>query len=216
MRILIFLSFLFVSGNFLNAQGSNDPDAKVILDAVSAKFKTFSSLQASFTYKAEDATGKTLFTQKGILRMKGTKYRISAGSQEIFCNGTTVWNYEKSSKEVTISTLDASSGMITPQKLFTDFYNKDYLYMLNGEKREGNKIIQEIQLTPTDKSRSFHKVYLWIDKNTKTIQGARILEKDGRRHTYTVSSLKTNIPMTDDTFVFDKKKYPGVEEIDLR
>lgn len=148
--------------------------------------------------------------------MKGTRYKVSFSGQEIFCDGVTVWNYDKASNEVTINKLDASSGMITPQKLFTNFYDKDFLYLLNGEKKSGAKTLQEIEMTPVDKSKPFHKVYLQIDKATKTIYSTRVLEKGGNRYIYTVSTLKTNQAMTDAQFVFDKKKYPGVEVVDLR
>lgn len=198
------------------AQTKNDPAAKVVLDAVSAKFKTFTTVQAGFNYKVENASGKALSSKMGTIKMKGTKYYVFFSGQEIFCNGTTVWNFDKAANEVTISNLDASSGMITPQKLFTDFYNKDFLYMLNGEKKVGNKTMQEIEMTPVDKSKPFHKVYVQIDKTTKTIYSTKVLENAGNRYTYTITSLKTNSALADNMFVFDKKKYPGVEEIDLR
>jgi outer membrane lipoprotein-sorting protein len=152
---------------------TNDPAAKQILDAVSAKFKTFSSVQAGFSYKVEDAKGKTMSSKKGTVWMKGNKYRVSFGGQEIFSDGKTVWNYDKSSNEVTINDVDASASSLTPQKLFTNFYDKDFLYILNGEKKSGNKTLQEIEMTPTDKSKSFHKVYLQVDKNAKTIYSTK-------------------------------------------
>ena len=198
------------------AQVKNDPAAKAILDAVSTKFKTFTTVQATFTYLVENAAGKSKANKKGSIKMKGTKYWVSFGGQEIFCNGTTVWNYDKSDNEVTISKLDASSGMITPQKLFTNFYDKDFLYMLNGEKKVGAKTLQEIEMTPVDKSKPFFKVYDQVDKTAKTIYSTKVLENAGNRYTYTVGTMKTNQTLADNQFVFDKTKYPGVEEVDLR
>ncbi len=195
---------------------TSDPAAKAILDAVSIKFKTFTTVQAGFSYKVENAAGKALSNKTGTLMMKGTKYRVSFGGQEIFCNGTTVWNYDKSANEVTISKLDASGGMITPQKLFTNFYDKDFRYILNGEKKVGAKTMQEIEMTPIDKSKPFHKVYLQVDKAAKTIYSTKVLENAGNRYTYTVTTMKTNTAIDDAQFTFDKKKYPGVEEVDLR
>ena len=148
--------------------------------------------------------------------MKGTKYRVSFSGQEIFCNGTTIWNYDKAANEVTISKLDASSGMVTPQKLFTNFYDKDFRYMFNGEKKENGKTVQEIEMTPLDKSKPFHKVYVLVNKAAKTIYSTKVLENAGNRYSYTVSSMKTNMAMADAQFAFDKAKYPGVEEVDLR
>lgn len=216
--LLVLLAFL--QSSLLMAQvktGSrNDPEAKKILDAVSAKFKSFATVQAAFTYKVESAAGKILSSKTGTITMKGTKYRLNFSGQEIICNGTTVWNIDKAANEVTINTLDASSGMITPQKLFSNFYDKDFLYVLNGEKKAGAKWVQEIQLTPVDKSKNFHTVFLQIDKTAKTMYSTRVLENAGNRYSYTVNSMKTNVPAADAIFAFDKAKYPGINIEDLR
>lgn len=208
------LAFTLISLSLL-AQKS-DPEAKKVLDAVSAKFKTFTTVQAGFSYKVENAAGKALSSKSGTIIMKGTKYKISFGNQEIFCDGKTVWSYDKSAKEVTINNLDVSGNTLTPQKLFTNFYDKDFLYVLNGEKKVGAKTMQEIEMTPTDKSKAFHKVYLQVDKSAKTIYSTKVLENSGNRYTYTVSNMKTNQKVADNIFTFDKSKYPGVEEVDLR
>ena len=218
--IFIFLGFLALSTS-LQAQnkqmGQSDPNAKKILDAVSAKFKTYKGVQANFTFTTEDAKGKVQGTKKGTLLMKGTKYRVTLiGGQDIFCDGTNIWTYDKSANEVTLSKFDPSQNTITPQKLFTNFYDKDFLYKLNGEKKQAGKTLQEIELTPFDKSKPFFKVYVLVDKATQAIYSTKVMEKSGNRYTYTVSSLNGNANLQDAQFVFDKKKYPGVEVIDLR
>lgn len=214
-KLYSILAVLLSSVLVVSAQKS-DPEAKKVLDAVSTKFKSFKSVQASFAYKVEDARGKVQSSKTGSLVMKGTKYKVAFVGQEIFCDGKTVWNYDKSAKEVTINNADASGGTITPQKLFTNFYDKDFLYVLNGEKKIGAKTIQEVEMTPTDKSKPFHKVYVQVDKAAKTIYSMRVLENGGNRYTYTISSMKTDAPVNDAQFVFQKSKYPGVEEVDLR
>lgn len=215
-RICFLLLAIAMIGTSLFAQTSSDPDAKKILDAVSAKFKSFKAIQAGFTYKVENADGKAISTKKGTAYMKGTKYRVSFVGQEIFCDGNTVWTYDKSSNEVTITKLDASSNTVTPQTLFTDFYDKNFLYKLNGEKKINGKTLQEIEMTPNDKTKPFHKVYLMIDKNAKTIYSTKVLEKAGNRYSYTVNNFNGNANIPDTKFVFNKSDYPGVEEVDLR
>ena len=118
-------------------------DAKKILDAVSAKFKSYPSVTAAFSLKIENNAGKTVGTKKGTVMMKGTKYKVSISGQEIFCDGTTTWNYDKSTNEVTINKVDPTANTITPQKIFTNFYDKDFKYKLNGTKTEGGKSCQE-------------------------------------------------------------------------
>ena len=215
MKKLYLSALLFATTTLAIAQAS-DPAAKAILDGVSAKFKTFTAVQAGFTYKVENASGNVLSSKVGTIMMKGTKYKVNFSGQEIFCNGTTIWNYDKGANEVTISKLDASGGMVTPQKLFTNFYDKDFRYILNGEKTVGGKVVQEIEMTPIDKSKPFHKVYVQVDKKTKTIYSTKVLENAGNRYSYTVNTMKTNVTLADSQFTFDKSKYPGVEEVDLR
>lgn len=198
-----------------NAQGS-DPAAKKILDAVSSKFKTFKGIQSTFTLKVEDGKGKVQGIKKGTVYMKGPKYRVNITGQDIYCDGKNIWTYDPASNEVTITSLDPSGSSITPQKLFTNFYDKDFLYKLNGEKKEGNKTLQEIEMTPVDKTKAFHKVYVLVDKKTNTIYSTKVMEKNGNKYSYTVNTMNGNAPVTDATFVFDKKKFPGVEEVDLR
>lgn len=195
---------------------TNDPEAKKILDVVSAKFRTFKAPQANFTYTVENAQGKALATKKGTVTMRGNKYHVNMSGMDIFSDGKTSWNYDQGANEVTVSSVDASASAMTPQKLFTNFYDKDFYYKLNGEKKVGNKTVQEIEMTPSDKSRPFHKIYVWVDKAAKTIYSAKFLEKTGNRYSYTINSLKPTATVSDAEFVFDKKKYPGVEVVDLR
>jgi outer membrane lipoprotein-sorting protein len=199
-----------------NSLGSSDPEAKKVLDAVSTKFKTYKGVQANFTLGVEDGKGKNQGTKKGLVYMKGSKYRVSITGQEIFCDGNNVWTFDKAANEVTISKFDPSVNTITPQKLFTNFYDKDFLYKLNGEKKIAGKSVVEIEMTPVDKTKNFHKVYVYVEKKTQTIYSTKVLDKSGNKYTYTVTSMKANAAISDATFIFDKKKYPGVEEVDLR
>ncbi|HVF82095.1 MAG TPA: outer membrane lipoprotein carrier protein LolA [Flavisolibacter sp.] len=194
----------------------NDAEAKKLLDAVSAKFKTYISPQASFTYRVENAQGKALSSKQGAVIMKGNKFKVAMDGMEIFSDGKTVWNYDKSANEVTVNNATDGGAGMSPQKLFTNFYDRDFYYKLNGIKKEAGKSLVEIELTPTDKTRPYHKVYLLVDKASNTIYSAKFLEKSGGRYSYTVNTLKSNSAPADVAFVFNKSKYPGVEVVDLR
>jgi outer membrane lipoprotein carrier protein len=216
-------TFLFASAALVSVQAQtgknptqNDPDAKKILDAVSAKFRTYKTPQATFTYQIENAQGKTLSTKTGTVTMKGNKYHVSMNGMEIFSDGRTSWNYDKSANEVTVSGVEGGSNAMTPQKLFTNFYDRDFYYKLNGSKKVGGRNVQEIEMTPTDKTRPFHKIYLLVDKATNNIYSARFLEKGGNRYSYTVTKISPNATASDAEFMFNKSKYPGVEVVDLR
>lgn len=211
--LLVFISFISVTAQ-PKGMGNNDPAAKKVLDAVSLKFKTYKSVSAKFSLKIENAAGKNLGVKTGSVYMKGVKYRINVTGQEIFSDGSNVWTFDKASNEVTISRLDPSANSLTPQKLFTNFYDKDFLYKLNGAVKLNGKNLKEVELTPIDKTKPFHKVLVYVDNNA--INTTKIFEKTGNRYTYSTNALVSNGTIAEAMFVFDAKKYPGVEVVDLR
>ena len=213
---LIFILSGFTSFSQNNSLGKSDPDAKKILDNVSAKFQTYKTVEAHFTLKIENSAGKNLGAKPGVVSMKNSKYRISVSGQEIYSDGTNIWTYDKSANEVQITKFDPSTSTITPQKMFTNFYDKDFLYKLNGESKQGNKTLQEIELTPVDKTKPFFKVLVDVDKKTKSIISTKVFQKTGDRYTYTITSMKTNTNLPDGLFVFNPADHPKVEVIDLR
>lgn len=196
--------------------GKSDPEAKKVLDAVSAKFKTFKAIKAVFALKIENAAGKVQGVKAGTVLMKGVKYRVSITGQEIFCDGTTIWTYDVAAKEVQVSSLDNGSGSITPQKLFTNFYDKDFLFVLGQDIKKGGKTYKVVELTPIDKTKSFFKVVLEVDKSTSVIMSTKVFEKNGNKYLYAINSINTTASVADESFSFNPKKYPGVEVIDLR
>ena len=212
VAVFMLAMFFTVNAQAPKGMGKSDPEAKKILDAVSAKFKTFKSVQSNFSLKIENAANKVLGNKTGTVFMKGTKYRIKVAGQDIFSDGSNVWTVDAAAKEITLTKLDGSNNTITPQKLFTNFYDKDFLYKLNSDA----KGIQEIELTPIDKSKLFHKVVVFINKAAKTITATKIFEKAGNRYTYTVSGMNTKANIADATFIFNQKNYPGMELVDLR
>lgn len=219
MKLLLLGFFIFSGFNGFsqnNSLGKSDPDAKKVLDNVSAKFKTYKSVTANFTLTVQNSAGKAQGTKTGIVNMKGSKYRVNISGQEIYSDGSNIWTYDKSANEVQLTKFDASTNAITPQKMFTNFYDKDFLYKLNSESKQGGKTIQQVELTPLDKTKTFFKVLVDIDKNSKNIVSTTVYEKNGNRYIYKINSIKTNMDLPESLFVFDSKKYPNVEVVDLR
>lgn len=216
----LLVGFFILTGFSTFAQsspnGKSDPNAKKILDDVSAKFKTYKTVTANFTLKIENSTGKVQGAKSGTVYMKGSKYRVNISGQEIYSDGNNIWTYDESANEVQVTQFDPSANTITPQKMFTNFYDKDFLYKLNSEIKKSNKIIQQIELTPLDKTKMFFKVLVDIDKNSKNIVSTKVFEKNGNRYVYTVTNMKTNSTLAESLFVFNTKNHPNVEVVDLR
>jgi outer membrane lipoprotein-sorting protein len=193
----------------------NDAKAKTILEAVSKKVNTLKSLKANFALHLNGSGGKVKDTKKGTIYMKGSKYRVSLGGQEIICDNKTVWTYTKDANEVQVSNYNPNEQTISPAKLFTNFYDKEYNYKYIGAKKVGGKNCDVVELTPNNKSKQFKKVELAVTKDN-VIAGGRIWEKNGNEFQYEVSGFTPNANMDDALFSFEKKKYPGVDVVDLR
>jgi hypothetical protein len=71
-------------------------------------------------------------------------------------------------------------------------------------------------LTPVDKTKSFFKVLLYIDKTTHTPVSMKLFDKGGNRYTLDTSKINGSAPIADSQLVYSKAKFPGAEEVDLR
>ena len=93
-------------------------------------------------------------------------------------------------------------------------FQSDYGERHDIETNAGNTGFGIVSLI--DKKKNFFKIKLTIDKTNQTITKSQVFDKSGTIHTYTVTNQVPNIKLEDGFFVFDEKKYPKCEVIDLR
>ncbi len=217
MKFLFSISILFaLCVQTVSAQ--NDPKAKSILDAVSKKVTSLKTMKANFSLKLSGGKGGNVTdTRKGSLTLKGQKYHVVLGAQEIFCDNNTVWTYNKEAKEVQVSKYNPAEQTMSPAKLFTpSFFDKEYSYSYKGERKEQGKNCDIIELTPHDKSKQLSKIELMIDKSSSMICGGNYWEKSGNKYVVSITNVVQNADVPDSHFVWDTKGHPGVEVVDLR
>lgn len=206
-NIKYLLSLLLVSFAF-NVMAQNDVNAKKVLDGVSTRLKTFKSISADFTLTSKGRNGKTNNNVKGKIFIKGNKYYIKQAATEIFSNGLKTWNYN-GNDEVTVTTVDEDAQTLTPQKLLTNFYDKDFTYKLQSSVGT----YHEIQMIPKDKRKNFKQVNVFVDKSKNMITKATVLDKSGNAIQFSLSNINTNATIPDSKFVFDKSRYNKAIEV---
>lgn len=187
----------------------NDPNAKKILDAVSAKVKTFKGISASFVIKSITSKGKDNGSKSGTISIKGQKYLLKQDKNEIICDGNKTYTYDPANKTITVSAADDANQTLTPQNLLSNFYDKDFTYKLISSK--GN--FYEVELVPNDKRKNFQKVNVFIDKSKSMITKARVLDKSNNTIEFSLSNLNTKAVLTDNLFTFIRTKYPADVEV---
>jgi outer membrane lipoprotein-sorting protein len=205
------LSFFFS----LHCSAQVDQRANEILKSVSAKYKSYTSLQASFTLNRLDQKTQKSEKYEGSISLSGIRYQFSMADQTVICDGKTTWTYLKEANEVQISDNKPAEGAITPTNIFT-LYEKGFKSKFMGEKTAGKSTVQQIELTPEDSRKSFFKILLTIDKSGKYVREARIFEKSGSITTYSIVKFSPNTSLAVDVFSFNKAKFPGAEIVDLR
>lgn len=209
--ILAFLTLVLA----LTASAQYDPKALEILEAMGRKYKSIPAYETNFSFTHINDVEKVNEEFKGKLTVKGDKFRMVLPEQEVINNGATVWTYLPDAKEVNIDNYDQNSDDVNPFKIY-EIYKKNFKYLYLQEKTEGGVLCEEIDLVPEKKDAQYFKIKMLINKKEKTIQGLTMFDKGGNRYKYTVTKFTPNSKVEDAFFLFDPKKYPGVEVIDLR
>lgn len=196
------------------AVAQKDKRAQTILDAMSKKYKSLKSYQATFTYASVGAGTKESY--KGDLTVKNEKFRLVLGGQEVFTDGKTMSTYIKESNEVNVQDYDKNeTNELNPTQIYT-IYKRGFDYRFLKEQKQGGRSLEVIELTPNREKSPIATIQISVDKTDSSVRNWLIINKDGKRTTYTITKFTPNANVQDSYFVFDKGKYPGVEVVDLR
>jgi len=213
MKKIVLAAFLALSGYIGFAQ--YDPKALEILEAMSKKYKAIPSFKADFSYTLTNETDKINEKFEGEMTVKGEKFRLVLPEQQVINNGITVWTYLPEAKEVNIDNADSNSDDVNPSK-FYEMYKKGFKYLYLGEVAEAGVPCDIVDLVPEKRDAQYFKIKMMIAKKDKSVQSFTMFDKTGNRYKYTITHFTPNAKVDDSYFVFDPKKYPGVEPIDLR
>jgi outer membrane lipoprotein carrier protein len=214
MKKLIFalLSIIFFN---VSVYAQYDAKALQILEAMSKKYQAFKTFEASITSSLTNESEGIKEEFKGRITVKGDKFRLVLDDQEIINNGTTVWTYLPSAKEVNIDNYDPNSEEVNPSKIY-EAYKKGFKYLYLEDKQENGVLCEVVDLVPEKKDAQYFKIRMNIVKKDKSIQSWTMFDKSGNKYKYTITKFSPNVAVADTFFAFDPKKYPGIEVVDLR
>jgi outer membrane lipoprotein-sorting protein len=213
----IFSSIILIITLCSSVFAQTDPKAKAILAEVSKKYRSYKTIKSNFTFTVANKQAQVNESQKGILYVDAAanKYKVSMSDKDLISDGKTQWTYLKNDKEVQVSDAASNDDALNPARVFT-MYEKGFKYLYTGERKVGSKVYQMIDLSPTDTKKPYFKIRLSIDKVAKQIASVLIFDKNGSNYTYNITAFSAGTAVPESTFVFDAKKYPGVEVVDLR
>ena len=199
-----FISILLIT---ISMMAFSQNKAKVLLNEVSAKVKSYDNISLDFKYVLENISENIKQETKGDVIMQGEKYKLNIlGITRLF-DGKTLYSISPEDEEVTISSeSDKDEDAITPSKMLS-FYEDGYQYYMDIEQNISGRKIQYVKLTPIDSNSEIKNILLGIDVNTKHIYNLIQVGKNNTKTTLTVNSFKTNEPLSKTLFTFDANKY---------
>lgn len=209
-RILsIFVSLLSVF--CLNAQNAKD-----ILDKANLAYNQAGGVVASFTINTEDVKGKTVYSQDGKAYLKGNRFKIDVPDGITWFDGKTQWVYAKGGDEVNVSNPTGEELAEVSPSVLLGLYKTGFKLNYKGEKREKAKTVYVVEMIPLGKKTQFSKMVVSIDKSSNIFSSVSTFGKDGVNNHLIITKIQTGVSLSDNSFIFNKKEYPGVEVIDLR
>jgi len=221
LPLLLFLlslsPFIGAQNNYTDASQS-DPEARRLLEDVRKKYDAFSTLSADFRLEMA-FPGQPVETQQGSLSRQGDLVRFRLGNQEGIINREAAYFILHGSKEVQINDLPEpgeTTGMLTPQNLFSFYESDQYVLALQGEEQVGGRTLKVIELKPIDREGSdFTKLRLLVDDGRQEIVSVRAFSRDGSHYSFFLDDTRGNAPLAAGTFTFRQSEFPGYHVEDL-
>ena len=216
MRYTLFITFLLAAVT-LSAQ-KQDPQAADLLKQLGQNHKSYETITADFTFHYKNLQSDSENQWNGEIIMKGDKYKLKLHHSTVYYNGSTLWNYLHEANEVNISEppQKTNSDIINhPHQIF-DIYKMNYKYKYLGNQTKDNTPVHAIDLFPEKLEQDYSRIRLYLTRDNIRIHSAKVFAKDGSRYRIAINNMKTDQPMDDSTFVFNKKNHPDAEVIDMR
>ena len=187
--------------------GQTSEKAKAFLDDVSNQVQSYNNISLDFKYSLKNESENIEQSTKGNVYLKGNRYVLNLMGVTRLYDGKKLYTISSEDEEITISNAtDEEEDNITPSKMLT-FYKEGYTYKWDKKLPINGRSIQYIKLTPIDSNAEIKYVLLGIDANTKNIYNLIETGKNGSVTTLTVNSFKTNQPLSESLFTFDRNKY---------
>ena len=170
--------------------------------------KKVKGILVNITLTSKNNKGKSMGTKQIALQMKGDKYLLKEGKMEILCDGLNIYNFD-GANSISKSSVAESDQTLSPQKLLSGNYDKDFNFKLLSQ----DNAKATIELYPIDKRKSFQKVTLVINKLQSALASALILDKSNNQTDVKVVSINYAASLNDKIFQFNRAKYPKNAEI---
>jgi outer membrane lipoprotein-sorting protein len=194
-----------------------DAKAKEWLDRSSETFSQIGALSVNFTLNIKDIQNQIAESFDGILNLNGEKFHLNTPDSEIWFDGKTQWVLQKTYDEVQVSEPSTPEAQVLNPAVIFSIYKEKCKYKYQGEKsNEKGRKVQEIELIPQTNESGMTRIIMQIGVSDSMPSKIHIFYKNKIENVIHINKYQKNTALMDHSFVFDPKKYPNAEIIDLR
>lgn len=183
--------------------GQNNPKAQALLNKVSTELEQQKNISLEFDHVLENKAVNIQQTSSGSAIIQGDSYSVNYLDNIILFDTKNIYVISPENEEINITTAtDIDEESMTPSKMLS-FYKTGYTYQLS----EKLGTTQYIKLIPAEESEEVSHIILGVNTTKNQIVSLMEVGKNGTNTTFTITSYQTNLDLTDNTFVFNRKKY---------
>ena len=203
-KIAIVFTVMFIS---LTAFSQNAKEAKNLLDKASKKVAEYKNIYLEFNHKLDNKEADVHQETVGNVTLKGDLYHLNyMGTEQIFDGKKTYLIIHEDEEVIIQKPSKNNEETITPSKMFS-FYKTGFNFAMGELKNIKGVKIQYVKLTPTDKNSEVKNVFVGVDIKTNHIYNIIETGENNTVTTLEVRTFKTNQPISEKLFIFDKAKY---------
>ena len=219
MTILNCLLFSFLLCTYSQV---DDPRSKKIIDDMTARFKSYSSVSLDFSISIENLQNGSETNQAGKVWVKSDKYKLEVPDYVIYFDGTKIYQYMPLPiNEVIITKPDADEDdedfqLLNPQTYF-NLSSKNFKSNFVRESTHSSREVYEIDLYPIHlNTTKYSRIRIMVDRSTLQLVYIKAIMKNGIHYTLNFKPYSILQPaLRDSFFVFNRNEHPNVEVIDL-
>lgn len=203
---ILFLSLLMIVIP-LHAQNGK---CNILLDNVIKEYDNSKGVSANFNISSE--SNGYVSEISGNIFLNGNRFAFTTDEMECGYDGETLWSYIKNNEEINLSIPEEDEIININPYLLLKNYNSRFKCSFAGK----NGDLETILLTPKNDADNIQSVKVSI--NSKLLYPTRIevVNKDSSKIVIKVTNYNSRINVDNSKFIFDKKRFPNIEVIDLR
>lgn len=189
--------------------GDIDRNAEQILKKAASLFASDAS-NFKVTMVNRDSNKRETASLAATVTYHKGRYHVIADNQELFCDGKSVWHWNKETKETVVNTVsDSDDDLFNPGRLLVN-YRKHFRAKFIRTEDDGTAVVDLIPL----QTRSYHKIRLLVNRKSGVLKQMTLHNYDGTQGEYNISAFKSKVQFKESEFTYVSRQ--GVELIDMR